>query len=104
MKGLEVLLKHRVSFHEGQYLLEDVVHLVLNLIKNPLVVLPGGQNARVLQINEVSRRFGLREIEDVFQVADAHLSVGEDEVEDAEAGGVGAGEKYLRPGFNIEML
>lgn len=80
MKGLEIFLKDWIPFHEGQHLLEDVVHFVLNLIEDPLVVLPGGQNARVLQINEVSRRFRLREVEDALQVADAHFSVGEDEV------------------------
>lgn len=52
----------------------------------------------------MARCFCLGEIEDAFEVGDAHLAVGHNEVEDAQAGGVGAGEEDLGAQVDVKMF
>ena len=50
------------------------------------------------------RGLGLRELQDALQIADTHLTIIHDQVEDAKAGGVRAGEENLRSQVNVKMF
>ena len=52
----------------------------------------------------MTRCFRLCEFQDSLEIRNAHLSVRHDQVEDAEPGGVRAGEEDLRPQVDIKVF
>jgi hypothetical protein len=71
-------------------LFDDLAYFVLELIKYPVVVTAMAHDTRIFQINHVSRSFGLREIEDFFQVGDTHFAVLKNKMKNAQSRFVGA--------------
>jgi hypothetical protein len=104
LKNLLVFLKQRVSTQKLENLLNDLLHFILNLIEYPLIVLTSGKNTGVLQVNQMAGGFRLCKFKNMLKVSNAHLSIRHDQVKNTETRSIGAGQKYLRPGFNIEMF
>ena len=104
LKYLLVVLESRIATEKFQHLLQDVEHFLLDLIEHPLVQFAGGEDAGVLQVDQVAGSFGLCEFEDTFQVTDAHFTVAHDQVQDAEARGIGACKKDLGSEVDIKMF
>lgn len=104
LENLLVVLQHRVAQQKLQDLFDDVKYLVFDLIKDPLIHLADRKNSRVAQVDQVPGSFCLREFQNMLKVRDAHLAIGHDQVKDPEARRVGAGQKDLGAGFNVEIL
>jgi len=101
---LLILLQDRIALQELQHLADDIEHLILHLVKDPLVVFARSEDAGVFQVDQVTGCLGLREFQNCLQVGDAHFPVGEDELENAQPGGIGTGEENLRSGFDVKVL
>ena len=104
LKGLKVFLQNRVAFEEIEHELEDVDNFFFNLVEDPLVHFACGEDAGILKVDKVAGGLGLREFQNALQIADAHFAVGHDEMEDAQAGGIGTCQKNLCTQVDIEML
>jgi hypothetical protein len=57
-----------ISSQELKYLLNNFSNLVFYLIKHPVVITTEGEDAGIFEVDEVAGSFGLREIEDLFEV------------------------------------
>jgi len=88
LKRLKVFLEYGVALEEVKHELEDIKHFIFHLVKHPLVQFTRRKYSRVLKINKVSGCFGLCELQNALEVADAHLAVGHDQVKNPETGSV----------------
>lgn len=79
--------------------LEDLVHdfgdFVFYLIENEVVVASKGDDSGIFQIDEVSGCFGLREIENFFDIGNAHFTIHVNQVQNPDSRLIGAGFKNL---------
>ncbi len=97
LKNMLVMLKRRITADELQHLFQDIKYLFLDLVKGPLVELPGRKNARVFQIDQMPGSFCLGEVKDPFEVADAHFTIDHYKIKDAKPGRVGTCQKKSGP-------
>ena len=52
----------------------------------------------------MARGFRLGEIQNTLQVRNTHFSIGENEGENAQPGGIGTSQENLSTGFDIKMF
>ena len=104
LKNLLVFLQGCIAADEFEHLFEDILNFVFDLVEHPLVHFSRRKDARVFQINQMTRGLRLREVEYAFQVADTHFAVDHYQHQDAQTGGVGAGQKNLGSQVNVKVF
>lgn len=92
----DVSLKLRILSDKLQQLVYDFVHLVFDLVKNPVIVSSESKHSGIFQVDQMTGRFSLSEFQDPFQVGYAHFPVFENEVQYPETGLVRASFENLR--------
>lgn len=84
LKNLLIFLQGCVSPNEFEHLLENILNFFLDLVEDPLIQLPGRKYPGIFQVDEMSGSFCLREIQDSFEVGDAHFTVDHNQHEDSQ--------------------
>lgn len=107
MKGmidLLIFLKLNVLSQKREYLFYNLIHFIFHLVKNPVIVTCIRQNARIFKINKVTGRFGLCEVQDLFQIGNAHFAVLENQVQNSQPRFVGTCLENLGAERQIEIF
>jgi len=100
----DIPLQLLVSPNELQYLVYDLVYLILDLVKDPVVVAAVGEHTGILEIDDMPRCLGLSEFKDSFQVGNAHLAIFKNKIQDPQARFIGTRFEDLRSQYKVEVL
>lgn len=82
----------------------DFKHFVFNLVEHPLVELSWSKYAGIFKVDEVTRSFCLRELQNIFEVSDAHFTVGHDQVQNSQSGSIATRQKNLGSRVDVKMF
>jgi hypothetical protein len=74
-RGVQVLPKYGILVQVLKYQMNEVLDLLFDMVKHPLIPFSRAYQARVLEIGEVPGSFGLGEVQDMLQIRDAKLRV-----------------------------
>lgn len=98
------MLQLRILPKKLKNLFNDIAYLILDLVEHPVIIPPVTQYTCIFQIDKVPGGFGLRKIQDFFEIGNAHFAIHKNEVKNPQPRFISASFENLRSKGKIKTF